>query len=373
MLQQIKLLRFVVFENRASRLFILISVFVIFNLAFVLLRHRIDYVINLYYGIPLILATYYYGFTVGVVCLFTEVLLHLLILSYLGENFTFIYQNNRIRIAFISLIVVGYIVSLFRKVKNDLKISEERYHALSDELRKTNLAKDKFFSIIAHDLRGPIGAINSNIDLIINSKDDLTDQEKNKLMLALHAMSTRVFSLLENLLKWAMMQRGNMHFDFKRIDVKPMCDECLMLFQYLAIEKQITLENRVPDELSVWADKTALESVVRNLISNALKFTYPKGKVVVLGSREDNRVQLMIRDNGIGIQKTVLNKLFDIEHEISSEGTSGEKGTGLGLVLSHELIRQCNGTLTVESQPGQGSVFTIELPVGDHSHLSDRN
>ncbi len=145
------------------------------------------------------------------------------------------------------------------------------------------------------------------------------------------------------------------------------------LWYNIAKEKNITLENQVPDNLSVWADKNALESVVRNLISNALKFTYPKGKVVVFGGKEDNMVRLMIRDNGIGIQKAVLDKLFDIEHEISSDGTNGEKGTGLGLVLSHELIRQCNGTLSVESQPGQGSVFTIELPVCDNSHLSGRN
>lgn len=363
MIQKFCELRTFILEDKQNRPYVLAFTYLLFVAGFVLLRLRIDYIVNLYYGIPLILATYYYGFWTGMLLLLAEALVHTLILAYLGEDYSIIYLNARVRIAFVSLTVVGYIVSVFRKVKNELKISGERYRALSDELQKTNSAKDRFFSIIAHDLRGPIGAINSNIDLIINAKDDLTEQDRHDLMQALHTMSTRVFSLLENLLKWAMVQQGNLLFHFENINARAVCEDGAMLFQPIGRAKKIAIENLVPDNLMIWADKNALDAVVRNLISNALKFSYPNGTVTLSARQSLKTVRLIVKDNGMGIRQEVLDKLFKTKQEVSGEGTDGEKGSGLGLLLSHELIQKCNGTISVESQPGHGSTFTIELPV----------
>lgn len=364
MMQQVEYLRSLFFENKRYRPFILMAVYVVFVCAYLLLHHRIDYIVNFYFGIPLILAVYYYGFGWGMVLMLTEALLHWAIMKWTGDNWMAIYTNTRIHIAFFSLIVVGYIVSLFRKVKENLRLSEARYKSLSDELHKTNLAKDKFFSIIAHDLRGPIGAINSNIDLFITSQNELSEHEKHELMLALHSMSTRVFNLLENLLKWAVVQSGRIHLHFERLNVRQMCDESLQLFQFVAREKRIILSNQVPEHLMVKADRNALEAVVRNLMSNAIKFTWHNGRVELTASEHEGMLQLKIIDNGMGIRKEVQPHLFDSQHEVSSEGTNGEKGTGLGLMLSYELVRKCNGNLFVESEPGKGSTFTIELPAG---------
>lgn len=342
---------------------VLVSVYLLFIVGFVVIHHRVDYVVNLFYGVPLILTTYYFGFWVGVMVLLLEAVIHMIILSLMGEPYAFIYQNHRIQIAFVSLLVTGYFVSLFRNVKNELKKSEARYKSVSEELMKLNETRDRFFSIIAHDLRSPIGSLTSNIDLLVNFNQELTPDEKNRLLKSLQTTTTRVFNLLENLLKWALVQRGDMLFHFERVNMRKVCHEAVKLLMPLAVEKQISIVNHVNADDVVWIDVNVLGAVVRNLLSNAIKFSYPQSKVELSSEHRAEGIALKVRDFGVGISPERQKTLFTTEEQEGVLGTNGEKGNGLGLMLCFDLIEKCNGHISVDSKPNEGSTFTIVLPV----------
>jgi len=350
-------------ERSTWRWIVLGFVYLLFIVGFVAMRHRVDYVVNLFYGVPLILTTYYLGFWAGVVLLVLEAVLHMMILSFLGEPYAFIYQNHRIQIAFVSLLVTGYFVSLFRNVKNDLKKSKERYKSVSEELMKLNETRDRFFSIIAHDLRSPIGSLTTNIDLLVNYNQDLTADEKNRLLKSLQTTTTRVFNLLENLLKWALVQRGDMLFHFESVNVRKVCHEAVKLLMPLALEKQISIVNNVNADDVVWTDVNVLGAVVRNLLTNAIKFSYPDSKIELSSEPYPEGIALKVRDYGLGISPERQKMLFISDDHVGIEGTNGEKGTGLGLMLCYDLIEKCKGHITVESKPNEGSTFTILLPL----------
>ncbi|MBN2742628.1 signal transduction histidine kinase [Breznakibacter xylanolyticus] len=349
-------------DNPRLHPYLLMGVCGVFLLIFALLHHRIDYIVNLYYGIPVVLAAYFYGFWAGMAVLFAFTGLHVLMLMGMGDDYVFIFAGTRIRIAFVSLMVVGGIVSRFRALKEKLRHSEALYRSLSDELAMTNRAKDKFFSIIAHDLRGPVGSISNNLDLLLNSQHEMNESDRRQLMVALHAMSTRVFNLLENLLKWALVQQGRIHFHFVNVEMRQMTDDCFLLFQYIAREKSIELENRLPDQLFVCVDKNVMETVMRNIISNALKFTHSNGRVTVDVVPDVRHAIIRIADTGIGMTPEMVSQLFRVGQGVSTEGTHGERGSGLGLMLCDELIRQCHGRIWAESESGHGTSFFIALP-----------
>jgi signal transduction histidine kinase len=363
-MQQRYFTQFGLFLERSTwRWIVLGFVYLLFIVGFVAFRHRVDYVVNLFYGVPLILTTYYLGFWAGVVLLVLEAVIHMMILSFLGESYSFIYQNHRIQIAFVSLLVTGYFVSLFRNVKNELKKSEERYKSVSEEMLKLNETRDRFFSIIAHDLRSPIGSLTTNIDLLVNYNQDLTADEKNRLLKSLQTTTTRVFNLLENLLKWALVQRGDMLFHFEVVNVRKVCHEAAKLLMPLALEKQISIVNNVNADDEVWTDVNVMGAVVRNLLSNAIKFSYDKSRVELSSERLEDWLALNVRDYGVGISAEKQNIIFTSEEQVGILGTHGEKGTGLGLMLCYDLIEKCKGRITVESKPNEGSTFTILLPL----------
>lgn len=344
------------------RIITLVVVFLISNIVFLFFNHQINYIVNLYLGIPVILSTYYYGFFTGFGLMVLNVGLHLLILYFLGEDTTVIYEGSRVKIAFISLIVVVFIVSQFRKTKIALQISENRYKSQSEELRRINATKDKFFSIIAHDLRSPMGLISTNLNILVNSKYNLTEKEKDELLYRLQSISTKVFNLLENLLKWALLQRGEMKFKLNKVDILDTISDSIRLLHYLAQEKNITIINKIPENIYVLADKNALEAIIRNLISNAIKFTNNNGTVTLQALDYTDKISVSVIDNGVGIEPELLNKLFRVDQDIVNFGTTGEKGTGIGLALCYEMITQMNGSIKVESHPKHGSTFTFDLP-----------
>ncbi|HEY9125368.1 MAG TPA: HAMP domain-containing sensor histidine kinase [Bacteroidales bacterium] len=350
------------FEETKYRLPILISVFTLFIGLFVFFHGKIDYIVNLYFGIPVIMATYYYGMTIGVGLFATEALVHAIILTFKNEDISFFYSNHRVVIAFISLFVVVYIVSLFRKVSNRLLLSEKKNKEVSDELQKLNNSKDMFFSLIAHDLRSPIGSIRSQIEMLLDNKVQLTEDERTKVLQALQSLANRVYSLLENLLKWSQIQKGLLSITLERINIQNICNDCILLFQQAAKDKEISIYNKITSELYIMADKNAIETVIRNLLANAIKYCTPGGWVSVSAIEKADTYCIMVTDNGIGMEKELVENLFKIDVDVSRKGTKGEKGTGLGLILAHELVARCHGTLTVESQPTIGSVFKIELP-----------
>lgn len=207
-----------------------------------------------------------------------------------------------------------------------------------------------------------MGLINSSIDLLIKSKNNLTEQEKDSLLFSLQSMSTRVFNLLENLLKWALIQRGEMKFNLDKVNILDICSDSIRLLHYLAQEKNITIINKIPENIYVLADKNALEAIIRNLISNAIKFTNNDGTVTLEVHDSPDKISVSVKDNGVGMEPELLNKLFKVDQDVVNFGTKGEKGTGIGLPLCYEMINQMNGSIRVESQPDLGSNFIIDLP-----------
>ncbi len=249
-----------------------------------------------------------------------------------------------------------------------------------DELEKINDQKDKFFSIIAHDLKGPFTALLGYTSLL--SRDGKTlDQEKiMKYSGAVHQSAEQVFKLLENLLEWSLIQMGRMECDLRPIDINDVIKSNLKLFENIADNKDITLTLHDADQaggqlngdwdnwdnsdnpIMVLADFDMVDTVIRNLLNNAIKFTPDHGCVLVHVQHCDPWIAIEIKDTGIGISPDRISRLFQLDENISTPGTSGETGTGLGLHLCKDLIEKLSGEITVESQEGKGTTFRIHLP-----------
>ena len=229
-------------------------------------------------------------------------------------------------------------------------------------LHELNAAKDKFFSIIAHDLKSPFNGILgfSNIltEQIIN-KDYEGIEEYGTII---HQSSLKAMDLLTNLIEWSRSQSGRMDFNPEYIEIGSLLNEILEISNVSALHKSILLTKKVPRHVSAFLDKEMISSVIRNLISNAIKFTRPGGEITISVGVLLNEVQISVQDNGIGISKQNIDKLFRIEETYSAVGTQNERGTGLGLILCKEFIEKHMGKIWVESTPDKGSTFHFSIP-----------
>ncbi len=252
----------------------------------------------------------------------------------------------------------------------DKKIAEEKLQQYNKELTEakreleiTNKNKDKFFSIIAHDLKNPFMSILGTSKLLSDSITDLTMKELAEISETMYSSSENLYKLLENLLSWSRLQLGNMKIVPKELEVKPMLDSVCKIFELTAKSKNISLICSIEDNVTAFADEDCFRTILRNLISNALKFTNPGGVVKITSSKSENGdVKFSVADSGIGMDKKTLDKLFDITEKITTRGTEGEAGTGLGLLLCKDLVEKNNGKIYVESKPNKGTTFYFTLP-----------
>ncbi len=228
-------------------------------------------------------------------------------------------------------------------------------------LKEANSLKDQIFSIIAHDLRGPIGSINQMIAYIANEHDSIDIETRRELLSSLKDTTQETFNLLENLLDWARSQR-KVVYKPEKINLKNSADNAISLLSGLASPKSITIENKIESNIIAFADPYMLNTIFRNLLSNAIKFTPKNGQISIEGQNTGEIVTIKFIDSGIGIPKKVIDKIFDENNNYSTPGTNNEKGTGLGLKLVHRLISQNNGTIAVDSKQNIGTTFTITLP-----------
>lgn len=247
------------------------------------------------------------------------------------------------------------------------EISERKKAALeiklkSEELQKLNSQKDKFFSIIAHDLKSPFSAILGFSGMLKREAPNLEIDSIVKYADVINSSSQQTFRLLENLLDWARMQQDIVPFEPKAIILNSLINNEIESLKYNADQKNITLVNMASDEIIVTADENMLGTILRNLISNAIKFTPKDGKVNVEAKMNLNQVEISVSDTGIGIKKENIEKLFKIETSFSTRGTGNEKGSGLGLLLCKEFVEKHGGTILVESEPGKGSKFQFTIP-----------
>jgi len=233
---------------------------------------------------------------------------------------------------------------------------------LNQELETANLAKDKFISILAHDLRNPFNAIRGFSQMLIDHTEVFNDDEKAELIEMIFKSSDDTFKLLENLLEWANVQKGNFKANPESLNLRILMQNNLELHQKLALVKRIKIEGEFQD-LFVKADKYMLDTVIRNLISNAIKYSYPEETINIEIEEKSDMAMIKIIDHGVGMSKERIGQLFRIDAISSTTGTSEETGTGFGLMLSKEFIDLNGGKIEVTSEMGVGTVFSVFIPL----------
>jgi ligand-binding sensor domain-containing protein/signal transduction histidine kinase/DNA-binding response OmpR family regulator len=251
------------------------------------------------------------------------------------------------------------------KILDQQKHITEQNHELEstvEELQKLNKTKDHFFSILAHDLKNPISALTGISDFMKNNFLKLEKKDALEYLNSIHKSSTAIYDLLINLLNWSRTQSKNIEYAPSDFNVRELIQKNIMLLEQLSANKHITLSAQTSPLHTVYADYNMIDTVVRNILSNSIKFTEYNGTVTVESNETDDDVVIKISDNGVGMTTEQLHKLFSIDKNNISTGTAGEKGTGLGLVITHEFIQINRGAIRAESQPGKGTSFYITLP-----------
>lgn len=235
--------------------------------------------------------------------------------------------------------------------------------AAEEKLKELNSTKDKFFSILAHDLKNPLGSFYSVAELLNDEYDNIPESSKRQYLGIIRESARQLYSLLENLLTWSRSQRGLINFNPTGFDIYSLADNSIQILQISASAKQITLLNNVPKDIFVNADMNLANAIIRNLMSNAIKFTDNGGEISLTAiDSTSGYVAVAVKDSGIGISKDTIKDLFKIDKSVSTLGTNGESGTGLGLILCREFVEMHNGRIWAESELNVGTTFYFTLP-----------
>lgn len=245
------------------------------------------------------------------------------------------------------------------------KRAEQSLKENEKQLRELNSTKDKFFSIISHDLKSPFNTLLGFTNLLVENYDSFNDEERKSIIESLNTSSKNTYQLLENLLTWSCSKTGSIEFSPEEIKIKTLIHEIISLSQPAAENKSIALFDKTEADRFVYADKNMLLTVLRNLITNAIKFTEKDGCVIVSANESNKQgfVEISVSDTGIGISNTIIVDLFSIDKNRSTLGTEKEKGTGLGLILCKEFVEKQGGEIWIESEVGKGSKINFTLPV----------
>ena len=257
-------------------------------------------------------------------------------------------------------VVWGIIEDLSNRREQELIIKNQ-----NEELLRLNAAKDKFFSIIAHDLKTPFSAIIGSSELLLSRVEKNDVQEIDKYAKIINQSSKKALDLLLNLMEWSQMQTGHMSYVPEYFDVKFLVEEAIDLLGCNAEEKIILIQNNIADGTIAYADKTMISIVLRNLISNAIKYTNQNGLIALSAEQQKNELILSVSDNGVGVASKDIDKLFKIDGVFSTLGTQKEKGTGLGLILCKEYLEKNNGKIWFESALKVGTTFCFSLPLNN--------
>lgn len=296
------------------------------------------------------------------------------------SNYEMITKNGEIRIMEITGTVTEWegrqmVICLARNVTERYRLEEElegyysevlelndKLNASQEKLQEILSQKDKFFSIISHDLRSPFNSILGYSDYLMSDLDSLSPDEIRQFAESINISSRRLLKLVDNLLQWSLLETGQMEYFPVRTDLHELIDNNFFLLKGNALKKEVEFRNLVPPGTLVMADQNTINSVIQNLLTNAIKFSHQKGIIEVSAQKRSVEIVIAVRDYGRGMDQEELSKLFRIDIRHSSPGTSKESGTGLGLILSKELVEKNDGKIWVESQPGEGSCFYFTLP-----------
>jgi PAS domain S-box-containing protein len=230
------------------------------------------------------------------------------------------------------------------------------------KLKEANLAKMKFLSIIAHDLRNPFNSLVGFSTLLLSNFDSYSCEKVKEYIQHMSTAANQGYQLLENLLDWARANTKKIDFNPITINMHLAAQEALGYLNAAASKKEITIEQNIPDNIYAYADVNMIKTVIRNLISNAIKFTARKGTIKLKSYSDDSNTYFEVIDNGMGIRADKLKDLFSLSNEFKANGTEKEKGTGLGLILCYEFMSMNNGNIYAESIEGKGSIFKFHIP-----------
>lgn len=262
-------------------------------------------------------------------------------------------------------------ITEIKKNEERLKLLIEKFENLTlqlrrseQELKELNASKDKFFSIVAHDLRSPFSSLLNFSEFLVEDIDELSKEEIKSFAEKINESSKNVFALLENLLQWSRIQTGKIPYEPTTFNIYHKINQIINLLKNNAEDKKINIINEVAPTTLVFADEDMIFSVMQNLLSNAIKFTRENGSIIFKSQIRDNDVELSVKDNGVGIKEEDLKKLFRIDVHHTTYGTKEEKGSGLGLLLCKEMVERNRGKIWVTSKVGEGTTFTFTIPKG---------
>lgn len=276
-------------------------------------------------------------------------------------------------VVIVALVIIITINLRSRKLTNrqleeqNLQISSaiQKLSESEKELQNLNKSKDRIFSVVAHDLRNPVAAVTGFSELLYDNFDQFPVETQKEYLLQIIQGTQRIQNLLENLLIWARSQMKAVKYEPAVLKLKSILDECMKELKANLDHKKIECVVRVDRKCVVYADRAMIHTVFRNLIMNAVKFSFPGGRIRINARIGDGYCGVAVEDEGIGIQPEIQNKLFDANEVVSTPGTTGESGSGLGLVICREFLERNRGSISVESEPGNGTTFTVSLPVAD--------
>ena len=252
---------------------------------------------------------------------------------------------------------------LLNQELNERNIAEQALKKSEARLRELNATKDKFFNIVAHDLKNPFTSLLGSTELLFDNIQHMDNEQIKKLAQILNDSAKGGYAILQNLLDWSRSQTGLLKFTPQRVNMKNLIDENILNMHLFAANKEINLNTDIDKDLFILADKNMMNTIVRNLLNNAVKFTHRGGKVDIKVFRNGNEVTVSVKDNGVGISARNINKLFRIDTKYQVPGTDKEQGTGLGLKICKEFIEKHNGKIWVKSSLNKGSEFIFTIPV----------
>ncbi|MDP5157798.1 MAG: PAS domain-containing sensor histidine kinase [Flaviramulus sp.] len=271
-----------------------------------------------------------------------------------------------------------YYESYFNPIKNDANqivgvtalarniteriLKEEALKKSEKSLKEANLTKDKFFSIIAHDLKAPFYSLIGFSGVLIEEIEKKNFENIHEYAKYIKEVSNQSFSLLNNLLEWSLSQKGSLQFNLELINLNDFLTDLINYLNNISSVKKITIHYDIKENLKIMVDKNMMTTIIRNLVSNGVKYTPEGGQIKISAASTPKETTISVTDTGIGIKPENLNKLFKIEETISTLGTENEKGTGLGLILCYDFVKKHNGKIWAESEFGNGSKFSFTIP-----------
>ena len=266
-------------------------------------------------------------------------------------------------IAFLFLLTLGLLFFFYQKKVKESKRNTSLLSQQNAELQEANNTKEQFLSIIGHDLKNPFNSVLGLSNLIINQWKTLDDEERFLISNEINGSTQSIYELLDNLLIWSRTQTTSTIRTPEKFDLNESIRTIFEIFRNQSEFKNINVRMELTGEKNVYADPDMIATVIRNLLSNALKFTQKNGQIIIRTQRKDDIIEFSISDNGKGILPDDLKRIFEDKGHKTTKGTANETGSGLGLLLAKDFIQQNNGLIWVESKPGKGSLFTFTLPI----------